>query len=286
MSEQTQASQEASTNSEVTPAQETPTNVETTQSPDTSKPEGATAKTEETWEYNGDRNAVPDPFKKYVSALDRYVSKKDQARVELERKVKEYEAKLASTQRNDTPQASNTGTSTPQAPQVTQEEAEAIMLGDAKTLQSVIQREAKHLLEANVNPKEAVINQKLSAMELRQKEIDAAETISAFTSMNPDFTDLINSPVGQYMVDAARQGMDIETIYKNARQIKDHFIGVAETQRKADLEKKRNGSVVGKSISGDPAVVYADDEDQAKRLAIELTLKGDNRQVQVKTRKR
>ncbi len=58
-----------------------------------------------------------------------------------------------------------------------------------------------------------------------------------------------------------------------------------ENQRKATIEKKKAGTVVGKSIPGTPDVVYADDENQAKRLAIELTLKGDKRHVRVKPKK-
>lgn len=282
MSEEiTQVTQETS-NLEATPAQET---TNTSASTDTSKPEGATTQSDDKWEYNGDRNAVPEPFKKYVAALDRYVSTKDQARVELEKKVKEYETKLSSTKTNE-PQPANTGVQTPQEPQVTQEEAEAIMLGDAKTLQKVIQREAKHLLETGVKPQETLINEKLSALDMRQKEIDAAEVIKTFTELNPDFNDLLKSPVGSFMVDAARKGMDIESIYKSAKEIEGHFMSVAEQKRKANNDAKKNGSVVGKTISGTPDTVYADNEDHAKRLSIEMTLKGDNRRVQVKDRKK
>ena len=284
MSETSQASQETS-NLEATPAQETAVDQTTTSQPaSTSEPTKATTTDQESWEYNGDRNAVPDSFKKYVAGLDRYVSKKDQARAELERKVKEYETERS--QRKETPQADNTGIPTSQEPTVTQEEAEAIMLGDAKTLQKVIQREAKHLIEAGVNPKEAVISEKLSALEMRQKEIDAAEVIKSFTEVNPDFSELLKSPVGSFMVEAARKGMDIESIYKQAKEVEAHFISAADAKRKADIEKKKNGSVVGKPVAGNPDTLYAEDENHAKRLAIELSLKGDPRRVQVKDRKR
>ena len=282
MSEEiTQVAQETS-NLEATPAQDTSSVNTTTEA---IKPEGATNLPEDKWEYNGDRNAVPEPFKKYVSALDRYVSTKDQVRVDLEKKVKEYEAKLSSFSTSSQKPA-DTGTQTPSEPQVTQEEAEAIMLGDAKTLQKVIQREAKHLLEASVKPQETAMNEKLSNLENRQKEVDAAEMIKSFTEINPDFNDLLKSPVGTFMVDAARKGMDIESIYKTAKEIEGHFTNVAETKRKATLEAKKNGSVVGKTINGTPDVIYADDETHAKRLAIEGTLKGDNRRVQVRERKK
>ncbi len=166
MCEETQTQQETS-NLEAAPAQDTTTTTPTTE---TGKPEGATTKPEDTWEYTGDRNSVPENMKKYVAALDRYVSKKDQSRIELEKKVKEYESKLATFQ---APKASTTDT-TPQVtePQVTQAEAEAIMLGDANTLQKVIQRETKRALEADIHPKEAAINQKLTAMETKQRRND------------------------------------------------------------------------------------------------------------------
>lgn len=278
MSEETQVTQETS-NLEATPAQDTSSSTSTPKPTETSKPDTATTKPEDTWEYNGDRNNVPESMKKYVAGLDRYVSKRDQARIELEKKVQDYETKLAQFKDKSTTQP--TGTVEPSEPSVTQEEAEAIMLGDAKTLQKVIQREAKHLLEAG-NPN---VTEKLSALENRQKELDAAELIKSFTEVNPDFSELLKSPLGDFMVDAARKGMSIEQIHKSAQQIKSFFTDAADSKRKADFEKKKQGSVVGKTITGTPDVVLADNEDHAKRLAIEMTLKGDTRRVQVKTQK-
>ncbi len=278
MDQEIQQQQETS-NLEAAPAQDTTTtDTTTTQTTDTSKPDTATTKTEDNWEYTGDRNSVPEPMKKYVAALDRYVSKKDQSRAELEKKIKEYEAKISSF---SAPKQDTTGTPTHKAPLVTQEEAEAIMLGDATTLEKVIERGVKTQLETNINPKEAAINEKFAALETKEKEAVAADVIKSFTEINPDFTELINSPVGEFMVDAARKGMPLEEIYKTAKTIEAHFAGVAETRRKAELEKKKNGTVVGKSIPGTPDYVIARDENHAKRLAIELTLKGDKRHVRI-----
>lgn len=284
MSEETQVSQETS-NSEATPALEATSTESTSQPTESGKPEKATTEQTDGWEYNGDRNAVPEPFKKYVAGLDRYVSKKDQARAELEKQVKNYESKLASFNSTDV-KPSNTGAAPVESLSVTQEESEAIMLGDATVLQKVIQREVQRHLKADVDPKTTEIREQLSQLTLKQKEIDAAETIKAFTDINPDFDELLKSPVGDYMVNAARNGMDLETIYKNAKAVESHFANAAEARRKSDMEKKKNGSVVGKSVTGDPAILYAENEEQAKRLAIELTLKGDKRQVQIKDRKR
>lgn len=285
MSEDTQVTNQETSNLEATPALDTTTSAPVTPNPtDTSKPEGATAKTEDNWEYDGNRNAVPDSFKKYATGFDRYVSKITQSRSELEKKVREYEEKISSFSKSNT-EKSDTGTPTPQAPLVTQEESEAIMLGDTSTLQKVIEREVKRNLETNITPKEEAINQKLNAMDMRQKEIDAAEVIKSFSDVNPDFTELINSPVGNYMIEAARKGMSLEDIYKSAKTVEEHFLTVAETKRKAELEKKKNGTVVGKSVPGTPDIVYANDENHAKRLAIELTLKGDKRHVRIKPKK-
>ncbi len=273
--------QQETSNLEAAPAQDTTVTSEAT--PDTSKPEGATAKPEDTWEYTGDRNSVPENMKKYVAALDRYVSKKDQSRIELEKKVKEYEQKLSSFQ---APKESVTGTQ-PQVtePQVTQAEAEAIMLGDANTLQKVIQRETKRALEADISPKEAAINQKLTAMEMKQKEIDAAEMIQSFAELHPDFWELHDNGFGDYMMMQAKNGVPLEKIYENVSGVKSKLETHIDTKRKADLEKKKAGSVVGKSIPGTPDVVYAENEAQAKKLAIELTLKGDKRHVRIKPKK-
>lgn len=282
MSEETQVTQETSI-SDATPAQDTTSTETTTSQPATKTESEKTTSTEqENWEYTGDRNSVPDSMKKYVAALDRYVSKKDQSRIELEKKVKEYETKLASFK--EPTKTDDIGVRPPEGPQVTQEEAEAIMLGDAKTLQKVIQREAQRTLEANLSPKEAAINQKLSAMEFKQREIDAAEMISGFAEINPDFWELY-STYEDYCITAARNGKSLEDIYKGVKAFEEKATQRLEAKRKTDLEKKKNGTVVGKSITGTSDIIYADNEAQAKRLAIELTLKGDKRHVRIKPKK-
>lgn len=274
MSEETQTQQETTEQiSEVTPAQtETTDKVQTT--------EQATPPKEETWEYNGDRKAVPKEFEKYVKGLDRYVSTKDQTLAETRKKLQEYEAKIKEFQ-NPKPSDTRTQDVEPQ-PLVTQDEIDAIALGDAKTLEAVIERKARQLLEANVSP----INKELKTLAMERQEREAAATISAFSDIHPDFQELLKSPVGEYMVNAAKQGMDIETIYKNAAQIRDHFFSAADEKRKADLEAKKAGSVVGKSMPGTSEVVYVDTPDEQRRMALELTMKGDKRQVHIKPKKR
>lgn len=281
--ENTQAAQETS-NLEAAPAQDTtaqPTNE--TQSAEGSKSETTT--TETAWEYNGDRKSVPKEFQNYVKGVDRYWSKKSQTLAELGQKAREYEEfknspeYKAFQQFKENPSAPGKQDN---QPLVTQDEIDAIALGDAATLEKVIERKAKHLLETTVNPKLEAFSKKEQEFTLKQKEIDAAETISSFAQLNPDFNELLESPVGEFMIDAARRGMGIEDIYKSAKAAEDYFSQKVEIKKKADFEKKKNGSVVGKSIPGTPDKVYADDEASAKRLAIELTLRGDKRQVAVR----
>jgi len=159
-------------------------------------------------------------------------------------------------------------------PLVTQDEIDAISMGDGKTLQSVIERAVNKRLEATVTP---IVQQ--------QKEIEAAKTIESFKAVHPDFQELLDSPAGEFMISAASRGASLEQIYKTATDAKAYFQQKGDEQRKADLEAKKAGSTVGRSIAGSPDVVYAETEDQAKRLAIEMTLKGDKRHVRVKTKK-
>ncbi len=88
------------------------------------------------------------------------------------------------------------------------------------------------------------------------------------------------------MLDAAKRGADLETIYKTASEARQYFQQQGESKRKADIEAKRAGSVVKNTVTGTPDVVYADTEDQAKRLAIEMTIKGDKRMVAVRDSRR
>ncbi len=274
---------------EVTPAQETTTSTtETTQSTQQGKPEEVTTKVEE-WEYDGNRSAVPEPFKKYAQGFDRYVSKKDQAAAEFKKKAEEYDKVLSSNEFKEYQQfianrPKNAG-SEEQRPTVTQEEIDAITLGDAKTLEKVIERKAKELLDTNIGPKEQEMRQQLAALTMKQKQIENAEMIQSFAEVNKDFWDLYDSGLEDYIVTSIKSGRSLEETYKAAKTIESKMIEKVENKRQNDMKMKKDGTVVGKSIPGTPDVVFADNEDHAKRLAIELTLKGDKRHVRIKPKK-
>jgi len=281
--------QEIST--ETTPAQETSTvTTEATQVTQESKPieSGKTAEPE-TWEYDGDRKKVPDSFKKYAQGFDRYVSKKDQAAAEFRKKADEYEKLVNSDTFKSYQQfiAQNPKGAEPmeKAPSVTQEEIDAITLGDSKTLDAVIERKANQLLETKFGPKEQELRKELQTLTMKQKQIENAEMIQSFAEVNTDFWDLYDSGFEDYIITSIKQGKSLEDTYKAAKVIENKMAERLESQRKADFEKKKAGSVVGKSIPGTPDVVFADNEDHAKRLAIELTLKGDKRHVRIKPKK-
>jgi hypothetical protein len=278
--------------SETTPAQEPRAAApETTQPTQGGKPPETSGTTEpESWEYTGDRKSVPTPFEKYVKGLDRYVSKKDQASAEYRKKAEEYEQFVNSEefkqyQQFKTSQSKGVGPSEPQAPIISQEESEAIALGDANTLLKVVQREVDRTIEAKVAPKEAEISKRFQAMDLKEKRIQNAEMIQAFAEVHQDFWELFDSGFEDYIVTAIKGGKSLEEAYNTAKQAETKTFERAEAKRIADLQKKKDGSVVGKSIPGTPDVVFADDENHAKRLAIELTLKGDKRHVRIKPKK-
>ncbi len=278
---------------EATPAQDTTTTTtETTQATSATKATDQTATpAPETWEYKGDRKDVPDTFKKYVEGLDRYVSKKDQATAELRKKAEEFESFRNSEdykayQQFIAKKPTSTGTSEPQKPTITQEEIDAISLGDGKTLEAVIERKAKELLKSELGPKEAEINQKFAAMDLKERQIQSAEMIQSFAEVHPDFWELYDNGLEEYIVGAIKSGLSLEATYAKAKFIESKMEERAETKRKADFEKKKAGTVAGKSIPGSPDVVYADSEDHAKRLAIELTLKGDKRHVRIRDKQK
>ena len=289
MDNQSTSQQEIS--SEVTPAQETTTTTEATQTTSESKPieSTATTETEKEWEYDGDRKKVPEPFKKYAQGFDRYVSKKDQAAAEFKKKAEEYDKVLSSDEFKEyqhfiATKSKDTGPKE-QVPTVTQEEIDAITLGDAKTLEKVIERKAKELLDSSIGPKEQEMRQQLSALTMKQKQIENAEMIQSFAEVNKDFWELYDSGFEEYIVNSVKSGKSLEDTYKGAKLIESKMSERLENKRKADFEQKKAGTVVGKSIPGTPDVVFADNEEHAKRLAIELTMKGDKRHVRIKPKK-
>lgn len=291
---ETQSTTQQEISQETTPAQETTTvSTETTQPTPNNQPADQKVTTDpESWEYKGDRKDVPKEFEKFVKGLDRYVSQKDQAIAEARKKAEEYDAFTKSDDfkqfqqfREERKRGSVTGSLQPQA-LMTEEEAQAIAVGDAKTLQSVIQREVQRKLEESVNPQLAEANKKLEAATLKQRQVESAEMISSFAEVHPDFWDLYENGLEEYIVGSIKSGRSLEDTYKAAKDIEAKMEQRAEAKRKADFEKKKAGTVAGKSIPGSPDVVYADNEDHAKRLAIELTLKGDKRHVRIKDKQK
>lgn len=276
-----------------TPAPETPASQpETNQPTPNGQPADKTVTpAPESWEYKGDRKDVPKEFEKFVKGLDRYVSSKDQAIAEARKKAEEYDAFTKSDdyklfqqfreERRGTP----TGTPTQPQPLMTEEEAQAIAIGDAKTLESVIKREVQRKLDESINPQMAEAQKKLEAVSLKERQVQSAEMISSFAQVHPDFWDLYENGLEEYIVGSIQSGRSLEDTYKNAKEIETKMEQRVEQKRKADFEKKKAGTVAGKSIPGTPDVVFADDENHAKRLAIELTMKGDKRHVRIKPKK-
>jgi hypothetical protein len=291
---ETQSTSQQEISQGTTPAPETPTvTPETTQATPNGQPTDKTVTpAPETWEYKGDRKDVPKEFEKFVKGLDRYVSSKDQAIAEARKKAEEYDAFTKSEDfkqfqqfREERKRGAGTGTPTQPQPLMTEEEAQAIAVGDAKTLESVIQREVQRKLDESINPKLADAEKKLEAVSLKERQVQSAEMISSFAQVHPDFWDLYDNGLEEYVIGSIKSGRSLEDTYKAAKEIEAKMEQRVEAKRKADFEKKKAGSVAGKSIPGTPDVVFADDEDHAKRLAIELTLKGDKRHVRIKPKK-
>lgn len=291
---ETQSTTQQEISQETTPAQETSaTQPATTQPTPNGQPaDKPVTPALESWEYKGDRKDVPKEFEKFVKGLDRYVSNKDQAIAEARKKAEEYDAFTKSDDfkqfqqfREERKKGGATAAPSQPQPLMTEEEAQAIAVGDAKTLESVIQREVQRKLDESINPQMAEAQKKLEAVSLKERQVQSAEMISSFAQVHPDFWDLYENGLEEYIVGSIKSGRSLEDTYKAAKEIETKMEQRAEQKRKADFEKKKAGTVAGKSIPGNPDVVYADDENHAKRLAIELTLKGDKRHVRIKSNK-
>lgn len=279
MSEISQTQQETTSTATPAPTTTSEGKTETAQATQTTTESTAVA---ETWTYNGDRKSVPKEFQTYVQGLDRYVSKKDQLLGEARRKAEEYDKLVTSDDykayQQRLAQPKTTGTPTP-AETVTQEELDAIMAGDANTLREVIRREAKHTLETDYKSE----IERVRSVEQKQQQLETGEMIKAFKELHPDFNDFVDDDAYYgFMVSGLKGGKDLDTVYAEVKRMEERAYAKAEEKYKKTIESKKAGSVVGKSASGTPDVVYAETEDQAKRLAIQLAMKGDPRQVAVK----
>ncbi len=236
------------------------------------------------YEFNGDRNSVPEPLKKHVAGIDRYWTKKQQAFAEQEKKAREYEQLTSSPEFKAFQQfqatgakALPTGSEEPSGVEVTQEEMDAIALGDQKTLKAVIDRQVKAALDPHTGP----IKEQLNGMAEKQKQIETTEMIKAFAEAKPDFWNMWDT-YEPHMKAAIQTGMPLEQAYEAFKEIESKADERAAKRYKESIEAKKQGSVASSTTTGTPDVVYAENENDAKRLAIQLTLAKDPRQVQIR----
>lgn len=282
--EGTQASQETTLAATPAPSEAAPASDQST--PASTPAESPASDIPENWEYTGDRNAVPKPLQNYVKGLDRYWTKRSQAFADAERKAKEYDQWVNSDgykqyQQFMAQQQSPTGFSQPQAPQapmVTQEEADAILSGDTKVLESVIARS----VEAKVAEKERAYQAQIAPIAMKQKELETGEMVKSFAELHPDFWELYDAGYEDYLLTSIKNGAPLEVAYSNVKKMEQAALARAEEKHKKIIEEKRNGSVVGKTVTGTPDVVYAKDANEAMRLRVQMAMKGDPRQVQIK----
>lgn len=240
------------------------------------------------WVYNGDRKSVPDPFKNYVAGIDRYWTQKSQAFAEYEKKAKEYDGFVSSDDYkafqqfkagNQKPTGQNITTQHDEL-SVSNDEMEAIMLGDANALKNVVVRQAKALLAE----KEKEFQDKLEPLAQKQKEIDASEMVKQFSTLHPDFWELYEGGHNDFILASLRSGMPLEEAYKRVKDYEAKIEGRVEAKYKKVIEDKKKGTTNSGTTTGTPDVVFATDETHARRLAIELAIKNDPRKVQIQTK--
>lgn len=273
MSEE-EKSQEASQeqNLEVTPEnKETNEQVPENQDPPEGKPPKEAATKPESWEYNGNRKEVPKEFQKYSKGFDQYVSRKDQELAEARKQLEEAQQKLSSV-----PKPTQTKES---QPLVTQDELDAIALGDGKVLESVINRAVDIKMKSDPN------REQVASISQKQSVLDARDRINEFAAITPEFKELIESPIGDHIIAAVQRGNSLEKAWEQAKEAMSFMEARSESKRKTNLENKINGSTVKNTVTGKSDTVWVENETEAKRMAIELTLKKDPRKVGIKPKK-
>lgn len=266
-----EASQE---NLEVTPENKE-TNEQTTENQGTKEGESqekeTTSKTEP-WEYNGNRKEVPKEFQKYSKGFDQYVSRKDQELAEVRKQLEETQKKLSSV-------PEPTQTTQESKPLVTQDELDAIALGDGKVLEDVINRAVDVKMKSDPN------REQVESISQKQSVLDARDRINEFAAITPEFKEVIESPIGDHIIAAVQRGASLEKAWEQAKEAMGFMEARSESKRKANLENKINGSTVKNTVTGKSDTVWVENETEAKRMAIELTLKKDPRKVGIKPKK-
>lgn len=246
---------------------ETTTTSEATASPET---KAETAQPEDKWEYNGDRKAVPDPFKKYVKGLDQWFTKHTQDTAEARKKAQMYDELIQSGRLNQNAVAPTKDNPNPGI--ISQQEWDAAMLsGDVNAVNSLITK----ALEKTVLPKAQELEKKLGQM-------DASQQIEAFSKLHPDFEELLDAGFDDYMIAEARSGKSLPEIYQKVKQVENNIANREKERQQKIIQEKKEGTVVGKTTAGTPDVVWVENEKESRRVSLELAMKSDPRSVRIK----
>lgn len=241
------------------------------------QPEMVTIQIPKDWKYNGDRQNAPEPLQPYIKDLDRYVQGKQQELADVKKNMQELEQKLSAPQVNQLKDLASGEQQTATEDTIyTQDEADAIALGDLSVLDKVVRRAAESTVTKVLSEKEkqAKVNSQMA------QKLD--EDLNTFMKVNPEFKQLLDSPIGEHMIEAARKGLPLEEIYSKAQEVKSYVIQQQEEAAKAKLKHKANGSTVKSTTTGTPDIVWVENDQEARRMSLELAFKNDPRQVKIK----
>lgn len=235
-------------------------------------------------EWDGNLESLKDLGKDEVErakGMRRYLTKKTQEISEAQKKAQEYD-KLLSDPRIQ--QALNGQASQPVAPQQAQPLWSENEWAEAQVNPAKMSELVERSVQARVNQVAAQYAPLIEQLQNKQTFVEKSQEIDEFARVHPDVWDLyeagIMKPLVREIVDSG-QGTFAEA-YEKAKSIEAFYKRQATQEAQGRIQEKKAAVTATPSPTNEPSVIWANDREEAKKLAFENAILG--KKVTVKTR--
>lgn len=235
-------------------------------------------------EWDGNLESLKDLGKDEVErakGMRRYLTKKTQEIGEAQKKAQEYD-KLLSDPRIQ--QALNGQTQAQVAPQQAQPLWSENEWAEAQVNPAKMSELVERSVQSRVNQVAAQYAPLIEQLQNKQTFVEKSQEIDEFARIHPDVWDLyeagIMKPLVREIVDSG-QGTFAEA-YEKAKSIESFYKRQATQEAQGRILEKKAAVTATPSPTNEPSVIWANDREEAKKLAFENAILG--KKVTVKTR--
>jgi len=248
----------------------------------TAQPEPVKTEVPEDYEWEGDPNTLEKPLQNRAKGVLRYLTKQSQALAEEKKLAEEYRKVQSDPLYQQYLQYKERGTvQQPVQPSAlfTVSELEEAQVNPGK-LGELMER----AVNSRISQAEQQVVGKLEALQSKQTFIDKQQELQDFAELHPDFWDLhqkgLIKPYIREIVDTG-QGT-LQDAYNKAKEVREQFRKEALMETQGRVNQKKAAFTSAPTPSNEPDIIWANDKNEATKIAFENALLGKKVQVKVK----